>query len=35
MAFSYGSFVSSGLGKTLATNLGLPRPATLRRHKPG
>ena len=35
MALSYGALVSSGLGKTLATNLGLPRPARLRRHRPG
>ena len=35
MGFEYGKFVSSGLGKQLATTLGLPRPATLRRHKAG
>lgn len=35
MAFDYGKFVSSGLGKQLATSLGLPRPTRLRRHQPG
>jgi 3-oxoacyl-[acyl-carrier protein] reductase len=35
MAFSYGQFVSGGLGKQLATTLGLPRPSRLRRHKVG
>jgi 3-oxoacyl-[acyl-carrier protein] reductase len=35
MAFDYGKFVSGGIGKQLATTLGLPRPTTLRRHKPG
>ena len=35
MAFDYGKFVSSGVGKQLATALGLPRPSRLRRHEPG
>ena len=35
MAFSYGGFVNSGVGKFLASNLGLPRPTRLRRHTPG
>lgn len=35
MGFEYGKFVSSGLGKQLATTFGLPRPTTLRRHKAG
>lgn len=35
MGFEYGKFVSSGLGKQLATTLGLPRPTTLRRHTVG
>ena len=35
MAFDYGQFVSSGIGKQLATTLGLPRPSRLRRHKLG
>ncbi|GAA3614420.1 3-oxoacyl-ACP reductase [Marihabitans asiaticum] len=35
MAFDYGKFVSGGLGKQLATTLGLPRPTTLRRHTAG
>ncbi len=35
MAFSYGQFVSGGIGKQLATSFGLPRPSRLRRHKPG
>ncbi len=35
MAFSYGGFVNSGLGKVLASNLGLPRPTRLRRHRVG
>ena len=35
MAFNYGQFVSGGLGKQLATTLGLPRPSRLRRHKVG
>ena len=35
MAFDYGKFVSGGVGKQLATTLGLPRPTRLRRHKPG
>lgn len=35
MAFDYGKFVSSGVGKQLATTLGLPRPSRLRRHEPG
>ena len=32
---TYGSFVSSGLGQKVASILGLPQPATLRRHKIG
>ena len=32
MAFSYSSFVSGGLGKQLASSLGLPQPSRLRRH---
>ncbi|HQY97836.1 MAG TPA: 3-oxoacyl-ACP reductase [Phycicoccus sp.] len=35
MAFDYGKFVSGGVGKQLATALGLPRPTRLRRYKPG
>ena len=35
MAFSYGQFVSGGVGKQLATSLGLPRPSRLRRHRVG
>ena len=35
MGFEYGKFVSSGLGKQLATTFGLPRPTTLRRHTAG
>jgi len=35
MAFNYGQFVSGGVGKQLATTLGLPRPSRLRRHKVG
>ena len=35
MAFNYGQFVSGGIGKQLATTLGLPRPTRLRRHKVG
>ena len=35
MAFDYGQFVSSGIGKQLATTLGLPRPSRLRRHTLG
>ncbi|CAN7453604.1 3-oxoacyl-ACP reductase [Knoellia sp. LjRoot47] len=35
MAFNYGQFVSGGIGKQLATTLGLPRPTRLRRHKLG
>ncbi|KGN38589.1 3-oxoacyl-ACP reductase [Knoellia subterranea] len=35
MAFNYGQFVSGGVGKQLATTLGLPRPTKLRRHKLG
>ncbi|GAA4122651.1 3-oxoacyl-ACP reductase [Knoellia locipacati] len=35
MAFNYGQFVSGGIGKQLATTLGLPRPSRLRRHKLG
>lgn len=35
MGFQYGTFVSSGLGKQLATTFGLPRPSKLRRHEPG
>lgn len=35
MAFDYGKFVSGGVGKQLATTLGLPRPTRLRRHTPG
>ncbi len=31
----YTSFVHSGLGKKLATTLGLPQPVPLRRHAPG
>ena len=31
----YTAFVSSGLGKRLATTLGLPQPVALRRHVPG
>ena len=34
MAFSYSSFVSGGLGKQLASSLGLPQPSRLRRHDP-
>lgn len=32
MAFDYGKFVSGGVGKQLASTLGLPRPTRLRRH---
>ncbi len=35
MAFDYGKFVNSGVGKQLANALGLPRPTKLRRHKAG
>ncbi len=35
MAFNYGQFVSGGVGKQLASTLGLPRPSRLRRHKVG
>ena len=35
MAFDYGQFVSSGIGKQLATTFGLPRPSRLRRHQIG
>ncbi|KGN40587.1 3-oxoacyl-ACP reductase [Knoellia aerolata] len=35
MAFTYGQLVSGGVGKQLATTLGLPRPARLRRHQLG
>ncbi|MFW5469685.1 3-oxoacyl-ACP reductase [Knoellia sp. CPCC 206435] len=35
MVFSYGQFVSGGVGKQLATSLGLPRPSRLRRHTVG
>ena len=35
MAFDYGKFVSGGIGKQLATTLGLPRPTRLRRHTVG
>ena len=31
----YTAFVASGLGKKLATTLGLPQPVALRRHVPG
>ena len=31
----YTAFVSSGVGKRLATSLGLPQPVPLRRHGPG
>jgi len=31
----YTAFVSSGVGKRLATSLGLPQPVPLRRHVPG
>ena len=31
----YTAFVSSGLGKKLATTLGLPQPVALRRQVPG
>ena len=31
----YTAFVSSGVGKRLATTLGLPQPVPLRRHVPG
>ena len=34
MAFDYGKFVQGGIGKQLATALGLPRPTRLRRHDP-
>lgn len=34
MAFNYGKFVSGGIGKQLASTLGLPRPTTLRRFDP-
>jgi len=32
---AYTAFVASGLGKKLATTLGLPQPVALRRHVPG
>jgi 3-oxoacyl-[acyl-carrier protein] reductase len=35
MTDSYTRLVNTGLTKTLAKKLGLPRPAVLRRHKPG
>ncbi|WP_068257106.1 3-oxoacyl-ACP reductase [Janibacter corallicola] len=35
MAFDYGKFVNSGVGKQLANALGLPRPTKLRRYKAG
>ncbi len=35
MTDSYTRLVNTGLTKTLATRLGLPRPAVLRRHRPG
>ncbi|WP_201467077.1 3-oxoacyl-ACP reductase [Janibacter melonis] len=35
MAFDYGKLVSGGIGKQLATSLGLPRPTRLRRHRVG
>lgn len=35
MADGYSDFVSSGVGKTVAKRLGLPRPPVLRRYEPG
>ena len=35
MTDRYTKFVRSGPGKAVAKKLGLPRPATLRRHRPG
>ena len=35
MTDSYSTFVNSGIGAKLAGALGLPRPAVLRRHRPG
>lgn len=35
MTDSYSTFVDSGIGAKLAGALGLPRPAVLRRHRPG
>src|SRR4029078_12360312 len=35
MADRYSEFVNSGLGRTLATRLGLPHPTTLRRYAVG
>ncbi len=35
MGFEYGTFVNSGIGKQIATTLGLPRPTRLRRHQAG
>jgi 3-oxoacyl-[acyl-carrier protein] reductase len=35
MTDRYASFANSGLGRALATRLGLPRPVPLRRYRPG
>ena len=35
MTDTYSQFVNHGIGKDLATRLGLPRPAVLRRYEPG
>ncbi|MGF2509320.1 3-oxoacyl-ACP reductase, partial [Ralstonia pseudosolanacearum] len=35
MQDKYLDFVRSGFGKWLSTNLGLPQPVPLRRHRPG
>ena len=35
MSDRYLHVVNSGLGKTVASRLGLPRPAVLRRYEPG
>ena len=35
MSDKYQEIVSGGVGKTVATKLGLPRPAILRRYKSG